>query len=125
MVRCPIYELLSMTTETNQVSLAAAYQPETVFQIFNRAMLNKDVATGKIPTAGSSNDYSTHGPSSSDQIKNNLPPSPPANCYLYDIGNTCTVDQLTAILKGTAEIVDFRVVKPAGGGGPISAGSTF
>lgn len=86
-------------------------------------LFNKDVATGKSSTAGSLNDYSTKGPASSWHIKNKLPPSPPPNCYLYNIGSTCTNDQLAAILDGTAEIVDFRVIKPAGGGGPIVGGT--
>lgn len=82
-------------------------------------MFNKDVATGNVPI---SNNYSSSGPASSFGIKNVLPPSPPPNCYLWSLSATCTVDQALAVLNGTAEVVDYRVLKPAGGGGPITGG---
>lgn len=34
---------------------------------------------------------------------------------------TCTTDQLVALEEGTAEVEDFTVKKPAGGGGAIPA----
>lgn len=101
----------------SQTNLAAAYpyQPETVYQIINRAVFNKDIATG----SASSANYSSSGPTSSDDIKLQLPTPPGVECYLGAVGYSCTVDQYKAILNGTAEIVDWNVVKPAGGGGPI------
>ena len=102
------------------------YQPETVQKIFNRALFGTDIATGKIPTSGTagravgSNDYSTTGPSSSWNIKNRLPPSPPVDCNLWNAAMTCTLDQFVALAKGVAVIdYGFRIVKPAGGGGPL------
>lgn len=95
---------------------AAAYQPRTVFEIFNRVMLNKDVSTGKLPTDGVHNDYSTKGPMDTFWKKNELPtPPPPPNCNLYGVGSTCTIEQYRALANGTAEIEDFNVVKPVGG----------
>ena len=84
-------------------------------------MFNKDVATGKLPTSGPFNNYTTQGPSSSLHIKNKLPPVPPPACYLYNVLGSCTLDQYEALVNGTAEIVDFSIVKPAGGGGPLGA----
>ena len=104
--------------KTNDSPIVAWYQPETVLAIFNRAIFNEDVASGKIPLAS---EYSTTGPASSYGFKDKLPPSNPVDiCYLWSLGNTCTKDQLLAVEKGTAEIVDYRIVSPAGGGGPIS-----
>jgi len=98
----------------------AAYQPETAWQIFDRVMFNRDVASGLQPTDGSFNNYTTTGPSSSFQIKNVLPPSPPPLCNLYNVVGACTMDQYLALINGTADIVDFTVVKPANGGGAIT-----
>lgn len=86
--------------------------------------------------------YTTHGPSSSFHIKvgchipssqfygrdinihqNKLPPPPDPVCFLYYVEPTCTEDQYAALANGTAEIVDFIVVKPVAGGGALSAGS--
>lgn len=102
-------------------SAAAWYQPETVNQVFNRVLFNADVATGKIPTSGAFNNYTTSGPSSSFSIKNKLSSSPPVDCNLWVVPGTCTMDQLYALGNGTAEINEGgKIVKPAGGGGPIA-----
>ncbi|TKA68290.1 hypothetical protein B0A55_04291 [Friedmanniomyces simplex] len=97
----------------------AAYQPETNFQIFNRAVFNKDIATGRLPTNGRFNDYSTTGPSSSFSIKNKLPDIPDPICYLFSASSSCTLDQFLALQNGSATVVDFVVTSPSGGGGPI------
>ena len=80
----------SSTTPSPQQSLAdmsisstaGAYQPETVFRVFDRAISNKDIATGKISTlphgdcnrnriAGNGDcTYTSAGPSSSWSHKN-------------------------------------------------------
>ncbi|TKA76423.1 hypothetical protein B0A55_05196 [Friedmanniomyces simplex] len=52
---------------------AAAYQPETVYRIFQRALFNKDIATGAMSTLDGS--YTSTGPSDTWAIKNE-PPSP-------------------------------------------------
>lgn len=95
-------------------------------QIFNRAMFNVDIATGKLPTSGASNNYTTTGPLSSFSIKNKLPPSPPVDCNIWNLAPTCTLNQYYALGNGTAEIdAGGNVVKPAGGGGLISFGAGF
>ena len=98
------------------------YQPETVYTIFNRAMFDTDVATGRFPTNGVGNNYTTSGPLSSWQWKNSLGPSPKVQCYIYLVPSTCTAEQYAALQNGTAEIVDFIVVKPDGSDGvPIGS----
>lgn len=94
---------------------AASYQPRTVLEIFNRVMLNKDISTGKLPTDGTHNAYSTKGPKDTFWKKNDLPTAPPPNCNLYNVATTCTIEQYLALQNGTAEIEDFNIVKPVGG----------
>lgn len=90
----------------------AAYQPETVYQIFQRSMFGKDVATGEVP---SNCDYSSEGPVSVLEIKNDVPGVTDENqCYTYSPTDTCTDEQLQALADGSAEIRDFVVVCPAG-----------
>ncbi|KAK0278736.1 hypothetical protein LTR35_009000 [Friedmanniomyces endolithicus] len=96
-----------------------AKEPETNFQIFNRALFNKDIASGRLPTSGRFNKYSTTGPSSSFSIKDVLPRVPDPICYVYTVGSACTVDQYVAFEKGNATVVEFVVTDPNGGGGPI------
>jgi hypothetical protein len=86
-----------------------AFQPETVSQIFDRVMFDKDVATGDIDTLGDSS-YSSTGPDSSFGIKNKLPPSPKNECYLWSAATTCTEEELMALANGTAVVKDFILV---------------
>lgn len=90
----------------------AAYQPQTVYEIFERSMFRKDIATGSQDV----NDcFSTKGPLSSWATKNSAPSDSPENvCYTYVAGDTCTDEQLDALANGTAIIVDFVVTTPAG-----------
>jgi hypothetical protein len=82
-----------------------AFQPETVSKIFDRVMFDRDVATGDVNTLHGS--YSSTGPKSSFDIKNKLPSSPKSVCYLWDAVNTCTADELKALVDGTAVVKDF------------------
>ncbi|KAB5572313.1 Alpha/Beta hydrolase protein [Coniochaeta sp. 2T2.1] len=101
----------------------AAYQPETVFRIFERAIFGRDVATGEV---ASGNNYSTSGPLSSFGTKNKLPTREmPSVCYLYELETTCTPDELAALKNGTAVVRDFVVTLPtAGNGGGSGNGSS-
>ncbi|KZF22817.1 putative carboxypeptidase S1 [Xylona heveae TC161] len=84
-----------------------AYQPETAYNIFHRAMFNKDIASGNLSSLGN---YSTHGPSSTWQIKNEVPPSPDPICYTLALEYTCTEDQIASVLNGTALIHDWVLI---------------
>jgi carboxypeptidase D len=89
-----------------------AYQPETVYQIFQRSMFGMDVATGKTKVHDK---YSTKGPISSWGTRNIVPKRSPENqCYTYLATETCTPEQLEALENGTAVIKNFLVLKPAG-----------
>ncbi|KAI0156451.1 carboxypeptidase S1 [Xylariaceae sp. FL1272] len=81
-----------------------SYQPETAYQMFNRALFNKDIATGTVDVAANQ-DYATNGTEDTWAIKNVNPKDPVHYCYLYSIEDTCTEEQLESIQNGTAVIV--------------------
>ncbi|KAK4928225.1 hypothetical protein LTR28_011906, partial [Elasticomyces elasticus] len=97
-----------------------AYQPETAYRIFNRAMHNKDIATGLVSLSPDSfyvanssvTVYSTDGPHSVRNINNLLPCPMPFECNIGDIQPSCTDEQITALLAGTAIVKDYIVVEP-------------
>ncbi|KAJ5933777.1 Carboxypeptidase S1 [Penicillium verhagenii] len=86
-----------------------AYQPETAYELFHRALFNRDLATGKIDTARNDS-YSTEGPSSTWHIKNEVPESPDPVCYILSLEATCTDDQIASVRNNTAVIKDYVVV---------------
>lgn len=96
-----------MTTEAGHA--VPAYQPETAYEIFMRAMTNRDIATGNISTV-EDDTYSTTGTSSSFQIKNEVPDSPAPTCYVRAFRSSCTEDQQAAVLNGTALVRNWILV---------------
>lgn len=80
------------------------YQPETAFEIFNRVMFDKDVATGEVST---SDDYSSSGPSSVADVTNEVTPGHERYCYLWDMLETCVPDEYTMVMSGSAIIKDY------------------
>lgn len=85
------------------------YQPETAYAIFHRVMHNLDVSIGKVSTTKVP-DYHTSGPGSVFSVKNPMPKYAPAQCYLWDVLETCTLEQGAALLDGTAKMKDFILV---------------
>ncbi|KAK4159534.1 Alpha/Beta hydrolase protein [Cladorrhinum sp. PSN259] len=90
----------------------SAYQPETVYRIFERAMGRKDVATGMKDLEQEGREYKTEGPASVRDVKQEGPASPESVCYLADVGSTCAENQVEALLAGTAVIENGKVVQP-------------
>ncbi|KAI9852598.1 MAG: hypothetical protein M1838_000252 [Thelocarpon superellum] len=84
-----------------------AYQPETAYQIFMRALTNRDIASGTTST-NALPDFSTTGPPTTFQVKNAVPASPPPECYIWS-PSTCTDAQVAALQNGTAVVEDFFV----------------
>ena len=83
-----------------------AYQPETAYRIFQRALFNFDISTGEIDTANNGS-YSTTGPADTWAFKNDDPPEPLWVCYSLDPTATCTEDQMEALLNGSAVVKDW------------------
>ncbi|KAK7744408.1 hypothetical protein SLS62_010198 [Diatrype stigma] len=85
-----------------------AYQPETAYRLFSRALFNRDLATGTVDTGswgeGGDPGYATEGPPDTWATKNELPPDPVRFCYVRDLGSTCTGAQYEGILNGSATI---------------------
>jgi hypothetical protein len=91
-----------------------SYQAETAYRIFMRTIKEQDVSTGSISLGNGYNNgnYQTHGPSSVFDVKNVVPPSDPIQCYLWQLSTTCTVNQVDAVIAGTAVIKDYIVIEP-------------
>jgi hypothetical protein len=79
-----------------------------------RTIIEQDVATGSMSLGNGceNNNYQTRGPSSAFGVKNALLPPDPTQCYLWQLSTTCTVNQLEAIINGTAIIKDYIVIEP-------------
>jgi hypothetical protein len=85
-----------------------AVQPEIMSSIFDRVMFDQDVAIGNVDIFENAS-YVLQGPASSFGIKNELPPSPKKECYMWDVVNTCAKEELKALKDGTAITMDFIV----------------
>ena len=83
-----------------------AYQPETAYQLFHRAIFGMDMATGQQTL---SDTYSTTGPASSWDVKNNDPGLYPQQCYILS-AQTCTDDQIAAVRNHSALIHDYILI---------------
>ncbi|KAF9890986.1 hypothetical protein FE257_005243 [Aspergillus nanangensis] len=86
-----------------------AYQPETAYRIFHRAMFNRDIATGEVDMI-KNQDHSTEGPSSTWDIKNNVPESPEPFCYILQLQSYCNEEQIARVVNGSALIRDYILV---------------
>ena len=87
--------------------MVPAYQPETSYQIFMRAMFNRDIATGLLPL---SDNLGTIGPSDIWHIKNKVLEAPKPVCYILNPGDTCEKDTFEMVKNGTAIVKDYIVV---------------
>ena len=85
-----------------------AYQPETAYQIFYRALFNRDIATGTVDVAALGN-YSTNtsAPKDTWSIENKDPPEPKWVCYTWAMEDTCTEEQIEASSNGSAVVKDW------------------
>ncbi|KAH9872869.1 hypothetical protein J1614_005263 [Plenodomus biglobosus] len=85
-----------------------AYQPETAYRIFQRALFNLDIATGNTSTLANPA-YSTTGPSDVSNITNEPVVDPGSQCYVLDRGQ-CTNEQWETVMDGSALIRNWIVV---------------
>ena len=86
-----------------------AYQPETAYQIFYRAIFGKDIATGTVSTSDNPK-YSTQGSSTTFEVKNQNLGSPSPQCYVWAMSTTCTGDQMDSIINGTGLVHDYILI---------------
>ncbi|CAK1367963.1 Carboxypeptidase S1 B [Cercospora beticola] len=85
----------------------AAYQRETAFRVFDRALNNLDIATGKIQM---SERYQTNGPQNIRDMRREVPKPALDYCYTLSPGEGCTDEQIAMLENGTAVVKDFILV---------------
>jgi hypothetical protein len=94
-----------LSHQLTKISKVPSYQPEMAYEIFMRAITNRDIATGTINL----NEYaSTH--EEQYAMKSDRLPQPPHECYLLDIEGRCTDEEAAWILDGTAVVKDWILV---------------
>jgi hypothetical protein len=76
-------------------------------------MFRNDVATGKVDLTETGN-YQTKGKLDVRDVRNELPASTENICYVLQPAGTCTEEQKTALVNGTAETKDWVVTSPKG-----------
>ena len=106
------YGNFSFTRVYQAGHMVPSYQPEAAYEIFTRALMGRDIATGTVDlqeAAAAGDQYSTEGPSDTWWMKNDVLPSPPHECYLWDTGR-CNKEEIQWILDGTAIVKDWVVV---------------
>jgi len=82
-----------------------AYQPETAYKVFTRALFNLDIATGTVSTAGN---YTSTG-RDDPNVQLQATPQDLTYCYTY-APDSCYDWQQEAIANGTAEICHWIFV---------------
>jgi hypothetical protein len=88
--------------------MVPAYQPETAYRVFMRAMFNKDIATG---AKDLKNDTITSGKVSAWNNLNEVLPAPEPVCYIRrNISATCPPEQVSWLRDGTAIVKDWIVI---------------
>jgi len=72
-------------------------------------MDSRDVTTGKASTVKVPK-FSTNGAAIIFGIKNEVPVQPPAQCYVWDVMETCDPTQTLQLRNGTAITKDFIMI---------------
>lgn len=83
-----------------------SYQPEVAYEIFMRALFNRDISTGKLPVH---DELSTVGPSDTWHVRQAPPKSPSPRCYVLMPG-TCEHEVWEKVKAGNVTVKDFFVV---------------
>lgn len=113
--------------------MVPSYQPEASLRVFERALFNRDIATGAVDLtttggwwSGSGHDepeggqvhsvFATSGTRDTWWRRNEvLPPLPPAarRCYILNL-MTCSQDDVRALREGRAIVKDYVIVGVTG-----------
>jgi hypothetical protein len=98
--------LLTPTLQNTNVAAAPVFQPETAQRIFNRVMFNTDVATGNSSSLG----YTSTGLASAWIVSEPISYNKTAQCYLWDVLETCTKQEMGVLYSGKAVVKDYVLV---------------
>lgn len=118
---------LSFTRIFQAGHMVPSYQPEASLRIFERALFNRDIATGAVDltatggwAAGAAEVFRTEGPGDTWWMRSEVLPAPERRCYILQM-MTCTGEEVEALRNGTAVVKDFMVVdiKSQGAGGHV------
>lgn len=82
------------------------YQPEAAYEVFMRALFNRDIPTGLLPVH---DELSTVGPPDTWHIKQTAPKAPAPKCYIL-VPETCTPDVWEKVKSGKVTVKDYFVV---------------
>lgn len=119
---------LSFTRVFQAGHMVPSYQPEASLRIFERALFNRDIATGTVDLTatggwggaaeegeGEGEIYRTEGPRDTWWKKNEVMPVPEARCYILNL-MTCAEDDVKALREGRAIVKDYVIVGVTGPG---------
>lgn len=121
---------LSFTRVYQAGHMVPSYQPEASLRIFERALFNRDIATGAVDltaTGGWRGDdvevFRTEGPGDTWWKRSEVMPVPEGRCYSL-MPSTCSREQVEALRNGTAVVKDYYVVGIEGDEGVSPVGSS-
>lgn len=108
---------LSFTRVFQAGHMVPSYQPEASLRIFERALFNKDIATGTIDltatggwAAGEGREvFRTEGTRDTWWRKNEVMPDPKPQCYILNL-MTCSKEDVKALKEGRAIVKDYVIV---------------
>ncbi|GAO16841.1 hypothetical protein UVI_02011650 [Ustilaginoidea virens] len=83
------------------------FKQKTAYEIFMRALFNRDIPTGKVPVH---DELSTVGPSSTWHVKQTAPEPPSPRCYVL-MPETCTPETWERVMAGEVTVKDFFVAE--------------
>ncbi|ROW08992.1 hypothetical protein VMCG_02997 [Cytospora schulzeri] len=126
---------LSFTRVYQAGHMVPSYQPEASLRIFERALFNRDIATGTVDLTGTGGwsgvggeeegegveVFRTEGTGDAWWRRSEVMPVPEARCYSLMI-STCSREELEALRNGTAIVKDYIVVGIEGAEGGSSYG---
>lgn len=126
---------LSFTRVFQAGHMVPSYQPEAALRIFERALLDRDIATGAVDLrttggwagagAGGQQDdvFRTEGPGDTWWRRNELLPAPGRKCYILQF-MSCSREEIAALREGRAVVRDFVIVdiEEAGRAAGVSQG---
>lgn len=121
---------LSFTRVFQAGHMVPSYQPEASLRIFERALFNRDIATGTVDltatggwaSAGPASEvFSSEGTRDTWWKKNEVLPGPESKCYILQ-KMTCSAEDLEALKNGTAIVKDYVIVGIKGTGESATGG---
>lgn len=109
---------LSLTRMFQSGHMVPSYQPEASLRVFERALFNKDIASGTVDLTktggwGGADEgaevFASEGPGDTWWRRSEVMPVPESQCYILNT-MTCSRDQIQALKNGTAVVKDYVIV---------------